>query len=138
MKFSLVGKSWMGITREIIFLGISLGAIFRPVELELGLLQILPNPHCTFVPYVEIIAIRGNVDEPTPWLGCFLSHTMHRFTALKTLKIGALNLNVIDRAIPPAIKRDIRELEIWDQTSAAFISKFTNLTTLTCGEIYVE
>jgi hypothetical protein len=108
-NFSLVCKGWMGITWEILFARISLGAIFRPVELELGVLQILHSPHCTFVPYVQMIDIRGNVGGPTLWLACFLSH-MPRFTALKMLEIRALDLDVIDRAIPPAMKR---ELEVW-------------------------
>ncbi|KAJ7712169.1 hypothetical protein B0H14DRAFT_3172034 [Mycena olivaceomarginata] len=38
-NFSLVCKGWMGITQEILFARTSLDAIFRPVELELGVIH---------------------------------------------------------------------------------------------------
>jgi hypothetical protein len=81
------------------------------------------------------------------WLDHFLLH-IGKFTALSSLKLHINNtdnsgyLDAIASAMPPTSKRAIRELKI-DQPCgigmlalASFISHFTNLTTLTCGELY--
>jgi hypothetical protein len=144
--FSLVCKSWMPITREILFARISLIAVcwsgkVKPVP-------ILNNPHCTVFPHVRAITIDYSNDlgsgylEPT-WLDDYLVH-MPKFTALTSLELYSLrewNLVAIDRALPPARKRGIRGLLIvpeWLDMSAiaAFVSNFTDLKTLKFGEMH--
>jgi hypothetical protein len=87
-------------------------------------------------------------DKPmTAWLNHFLLHT-DKFTAVTSLKlqirstVNSGHLDAIAGAMPPTLKRAIRELEI-DQPQGvrmsalvSFISHFTNLTMLTCGELY--
>jgi hypothetical protein len=83
------------------------------------------------------------------WLDHFVLH-IDKFTALSSLKLhtsetfSSRYLGVIAGAMPPTLKRAIRELEIgqyqWDVGMSAltsFISHFTNLTTLAIrGELY--
>ncbi|KAJ7892440.1 hypothetical protein B0H13DRAFT_2665688, partial [Mycena leptocephala] len=144
--FSLVCRSWLPITRKILFARISLT---RYPTL------ILDNPHCTVFPHVRAITIDGSTDwgDDLPsglmgfkWLYNFLVH-MPKFTALTSLTVhelaGSSNFDAIDRAIPPAMKRRILVLQISHpvltiSAIAAFISNFTELTTLECGEIYVH
>ncbi|KAJ7497751.1 hypothetical protein FB451DRAFT_242633 [Mycena latifolia] len=148
--FSLVCKSWMLITRKILFARISHSAMFWLVKVDP--VPILNNPHCTVFPHVEVIDINGSTDDgsdapvflsPT-WLEDFLHH-MPKFTALTSLDLFTLDqwdFEAIDRTMPPAMKRGIRGLDIYRprgltmSTIAAFVSNFTELTTLECGEMY--
>ncbi|KAJ7669622.1 hypothetical protein B0H14DRAFT_3072451, partial [Mycena olivaceomarginata] len=153
--FSLVCKSWMGVAREILFATIEYRAIL-PFRLRRRrvltshwihpLLAILDNPYCTVFPYVQVITIDSYMDDDDPvishtWLDDFLVH-MPKFSSLKSLELYTLDsaaMYAIDRVIPYAIKRNIRELQMHCGVSttclAAFVSKFTNLTSLACGEM---
>ncbi|KAJ7497753.1 hypothetical protein FB451DRAFT_1212635 [Mycena latifolia] len=145
--FSLVCKSWMPITRKILFTRISLSAMFWLVKVP-----ILNNPHCTVFPHVQVIAIDGSTNDGSgapalsshAWMDDFLLH-MPKFTALTSLDLSSLKpwaFDAIDRAMPPAMKRGIRRLEMYRpkrlrmSAIVAFVSNFTGLTTLTCGEMY--
>ncbi|KAJ7306192.1 hypothetical protein DFH08DRAFT_1088978 [Mycena albidolilacea] len=169
--FSLVCRSWMCITREIVFARIPLDV--RQVmrwNYKHELLPLLDNPRCTLFPHVRALDISmeggiplstqgddygdndseddGDSDKPmTVWLDHFLLH-IHKFTAVTSfaLHIDATDrsghLDTIAQAMPPSMSRTIRELTI-DQryglrmsALTAFISNFTNLTKLTCGELY--
>ncbi|KAJ7699753.1 hypothetical protein B0H14DRAFT_774389 [Mycena olivaceomarginata] len=173
--FSLVCRSWMCITREIVFARIPLDVM----QLQVmrwggghGLLPLLDDPRCTLFPHVRALDIGmedgtifiqgddyGEYDDSeddddgekpmtaAAWLDHFLLH-IGKFTALSSLKlhinytVSSGYLDAIAGAMPLTSKGAIRELEI-DQPSgvrmsalASFISHFTNLTTLTCGELY--
>ncbi|KAF7342930.1 hypothetical protein MVEN_01722700 [Mycena venus] len=141
--FSLVCKSWMSITREILFARITLSAVcwsgkVKPVP-------ILNNPHCTVFPHVRAIIIDYSTTmgagflEPT-WIDDYLVH-MPKFSALTSLELYSLRpvyLDAINRAMPPTKKRGILRLVLypeWLEMSAiaAFVSSFTDLKTLRCG-----
>ncbi|KAJ7812401.1 hypothetical protein B0H14DRAFT_2857132 [Mycena olivaceomarginata] len=147
--FSLVCKSWMPITRNILFARISLSAMFWYVKIKPG--QILNSPHCTVFPHVRTINIDGSMDDGSDhhasrennWMDDVLVH-MAKFTALTSLELytlGSWDLDAIDRAISRSRKRGIRRLDLYHPVYltmsqiAVFISKFTDLTTLECGEI---
>ncbi|KAJ7822528.1 hypothetical protein B0H14DRAFT_2828337, partial [Mycena olivaceomarginata] len=167
--FSLVCRSWMCITREIVFARIPLDVKQSKVmrwDDKPELLPLLDNPRCTLFPHVRALGIcmedgtYGEYDnseddddgkKPTvtaaAWLDHFLLH-IGKFTALSSLKlyinytVSSGYLDAIAGAMPPTSKEAIRELEI-DQplgvgmsALAFFISHFTNLTTLTCGDLY--
>ncbi|KAJ7367480.1 hypothetical protein DFH08DRAFT_927992 [Mycena albidolilacea] len=156
--FSLVCFRWMCITRKILFARIPLD--LRQVILwgnKRQLLPLLDNPQCTLFPHVQALTIRVEYDDESEdddddeepmtaaaWLEHFVLH-IDKFTALKTLNLGYLG--VIAGAMPPTLKRAIRELEIdqpWNvrlrmSALASFISHFTNLMTLTvCGNLSGE
>jgi hypothetical protein len=77
------------------------------------------------------------------WLDDYLVH-VPKFTALTSLELYTLkarDLHNIARALPPGTKQRIRQLTIYrpDASLSAitnFISNFTQLTTLKCGEMY--
>ncbi|KAJ7670737.1 hypothetical protein DFH06DRAFT_1369783 [Mycena polygramma] len=160
--FSLVCKSWMPITRNILFSRISSNAMFWLVKIELG--PILNGPHCTVFPHVQTITVgdgdvsarQGHVggdveDDGSPefafredtWMDDIFVH-MPNFTALKALELYTLglgDLDAIDRALSLSTKRAIRRLDLYHLEDlilseiADFISKFTDLTTLQCGDM---
>ncbi|KAJ7670743.1 hypothetical protein DFH06DRAFT_141290 [Mycena polygramma] len=147
--FSLVCKSWMPITRNILFSRISSSAMFWLVKIKLG--PILSGPHCSVFPHVQTITFDGNLDDGSPdpafrddtWMDDILVH-MPKFTALKALELYTLGLgdfDAIDRALSPSTKKGIQRLDLYhleDLTLseiADFISKFTDLTTLQCGDM---
>jgi hypothetical protein len=111
--FSLVSKSWMHITREILFARISLRGV-KPL--------LFPNnPHCTIFPYVQVMNI-GNKTEDVGmqrvpnWLDNFnfFLH-MPKFTALMSLDLesfDSLDFDTVIRAMPPAMKGHIQKLGI--------------------------
>ncbi|KAF8144576.1 hypothetical protein K438DRAFT_1873597, partial [Mycena galopus ATCC 62051] len=128
--FSLVCKSWMGVSREILFAAIEYRAIL-PYNNRLlrrrvltphwihPLRTILDNPHCTVFPYVQVMTINSYMDDDDPvishtWLDDFLVH-MPKFSSLKSLELYTLDsaaLDAIDRAMPYTIKRNIQELQM--------------------------
>ncbi|KAJ7068735.1 hypothetical protein C8F01DRAFT_1079103 [Mycena amicta] len=148
-NFSLVCKSWMHITRATLFARISYSAMFWLVKVNP--IPILNNPHCTVFPYVKVICFDGSMDDGSgypayqgiDWMDKFLIH-LPKFSALTLLQLYSLaqsDLDAIDLALLPATKGHIRGLDI-SQTDgvtmpamAAFVSKFTELTTLECGEM---
>ncbi|KAF8146337.1 hypothetical protein K438DRAFT_1869911, partial [Mycena galopus ATCC 62051] len=126
--FYLVCKSWMGVSREILFVAIEYRAIlpYRLLRRRVltshwihPLLAILDNPHCTVFPYVQVMTIDSYMDDDDPvishtWLDNFLIH-MPKFSSLKSLELYTLNsaaLYALDRAMPYATKRNIRELQM--------------------------
>ncbi|KAF8144589.1 hypothetical protein K438DRAFT_578412 [Mycena galopus ATCC 62051] len=126
--FSLVCKSWMGVSREILFATIKYRAILPyrllrrrvlPSHWIHPFLAILDNPHCTVFPYVQVITIDSYMDDKYPiishtWLDDFLVH-MPKFSSLKSLELYTLDsaaLYAIDRVMPYTIKRNIRELQM--------------------------
>ncbi|KAJ6463141.1 hypothetical protein C8R47DRAFT_84028 [Mycena vitilis] len=149
--FSLVCKSWMPITRDVLFAKISLHAAFWCVKIQPG--PILNSPHCTVFPYIRTISINGSLDDGSSdpnafrnpwWMEAFLVH-MPKLTALTSLELISLipwDLDCIERAMVPSKKRQIRALDIHSpefftiSQIAVFISKFPELTTLVCGEMY--
>ncbi|KAF8144978.1 hypothetical protein K438DRAFT_1872764 [Mycena galopus ATCC 62051] len=127
--FSLVCKSWMGVSREILLATIEYRAILPYRLLHRcvltshwihPLLAILDNPHCTVFPYAQVMTIDSYMDDDDPvilhtWLDDFLIH-MPKFSSLKSLELYTLNsaaLYAIDRVMPYAIKRNIRELQTY-------------------------
>ncbi|KAJ7687542.1 hypothetical protein B0H14DRAFT_3055369 [Mycena olivaceomarginata] len=140
--FSLVSRSWMHIAREILFARISLRSV-KPF---------LNDPHCTIFPYVRGLFIsRDDTNDGTSipsaitpnWLDDYLVH-VPKFTALTSLELYTLkarDLHNIAHALPPGTKQRIRQLTIYRpdaslSTITNFISNFTQLTTLKCGEMY--
>ncbi|KAJ7817300.1 hypothetical protein B0H14DRAFT_3474771 [Mycena olivaceomarginata] len=140
--FSLVSKSWMHITREILFARISLRGV-KPLPFP-------NNPHCTIFPYVQVMNI-GNETEDVGmqrvpnWLDDFnfFLH-MPKFTALTSLDLesfDSLDFDTVIRAMPPAMKGRIQKLGIQRPGASmlaitSFISNFANLTTLEVGNIH--
>jgi hypothetical protein len=139
--FSLVCTSWMHTTRKTLFSRIS----FRQVKPEL--LSILNSPLCTVFHYVQGITINTTSEishgpSTVIWVNNFLRH-MRKFTTLTWLTLESqMDFDAVAQAMPPSMKRCLRRLDIYYCQGvswagmAAFISKFTDLTTLTCGEMY--
>ncbi|KAF8217522.1 hypothetical protein K438DRAFT_1746824 [Mycena galopus ATCC 62051] len=149
-NFSFVCKSWMRVTRHILFARIFLYAQFWDHKGKL----ILSEPHCTVFPHVQAMGIFfGTMDgsedsDPSSFTSMddFLVH-MPKFAALRSLKLcepRQLDLDILVRVMPLAMKRGLRELEIDSRADSnitmplmtAFLSNFTNLTTFKCCDGY--
>ncbi|KAJ7740870.1 hypothetical protein B0H14DRAFT_2989758 [Mycena olivaceomarginata] len=144
--FSLVCKSWMPITRKVLFAEISLYASF--LVFGVSPVVIFNNPHCTIFPHVLTITIHGSGNAAffhPAGLDDILLH-MHKFTSLTTLhlhNLGQWDFDAITWVIPPVVKQSIRRLDIYCpgghtmssmSSIAPFISNFTELTTLEFGD----
>ncbi|KAF8217523.1 hypothetical protein K438DRAFT_2036962 [Mycena galopus ATCC 62051] len=148
--FSLVCKSWMRIARQVLFARLDLSAMFWFVKIEPE--TVLNDPHCTVFPYVQKIGINGSMDDgsgcPTLrnpiWMDKFLLY-MPKYTSLTSLELyhfDPLDLDILVQATPPAIKRRLRGIDIASPVNltmpllAGFLSHFTALTSLECGDVY--